>query len=776
MMSKTIRTVLCSILSVVLAAGCFAAAAAGAVSFKDVQKGAWYYDAVTFAVEQGLMNGVGDGKFSPNASADRAMLVTLLYRTEGSPTVLAKTPFTDLKADWYQKSVAWAYANKIVNGLTATAYGPANQLTREQFATILYRYCKDYLELEVGGSAALSGYPDQKKVSGWAKEAMAWANAEGLITGTAKNNKVYLDPQGNATRAQMATIFQRFDGYRARLEQQAPEQELPIAPPIEQPCDFSGEPIHTYGTMGEQSKHFYLCRADGCTKTKEVPCTVQTEVSPATCKDYGSINYSCAVCGYNQTVVDPSAAPTGHQMGKAIHRESEEGEHFHTAQCQTCSYTEEGACTVTIQNEAPSCTENGGVRYTCPDCNYNEWFSDDAQQPLGHSWSVYAPCEETEGAAPAHMRRCTNAGCGSTEKGNCTVRTETKAATCVEHRKTVESCATCGYSKETVDVNSPLGSHSFTAPPRHTAGEQGSNCAHTYTCANGCGATQNENCTVTTTKTMAAPGKNGTVNYACKKCDYKESVSNPYAPALPYEEGAYKVITYNLKAMYYDPLTGGTKDQRENVVELLKLFDADIIGLQEVDNINSRSWYCDQAKYLADALGYEYYFCETLEWTSGGKVFRYGTAILSRYPIKTAEQFDFAVQSGEERAYSRAVIKFPESDVVFYNTHLCTNSSGSTTGAAAQQFEEVIGAVCTETLPTLLTGDFNLLHNVREQLYDKSKVMSLNAVNYDSALPIDDIYIRNAEYFVDSQSGRGLFLVRENYSDHEMAYGCFKLK
>ncbi|MBQ7971328.1 MAG: S-layer homology domain-containing protein, partial [Clostridia bacterium] len=169
----------------------------------------WYKEAVLFAYNNNLMNGMGENKFKPDDATTRAMLTTILYRYEGEPDVSAKAPFTDLEQDWYKKPINWAHKNEIVKGMTDTTFAPDEKVTREQIATMLYRYA-EYKEMNISQRKALSSFPDGQKVNSWAKEAMEWAYAEGLITGNSINGKVLLDPQGDATRAQIATILMRY--------------------------------------------------------------------------------------------------------------------------------------------------------------------------------------------------------------------------------------------------------------------------------------------------------------------------------------------------------------------------------------------------------------------------------------------------------------------------------------------------------------------------------------------------------------------------------------
>ncbi len=176
-------------------------------SFTDVKAGKWYEEAVYYAAYHGVMSGVGVGKFDPEGTTTRAMVVQVLYNMEGKPDVSSvETPFTDIAGKWYEDAVKWAYQNEVVNGMTPTTFNPEGNITREQFATILYRY-SDYKGYPTAARADLSGYTDANKISGYATDAMSWANALGYIGGMTATTLV---PTGNATRAQMAQIMMRF--------------------------------------------------------------------------------------------------------------------------------------------------------------------------------------------------------------------------------------------------------------------------------------------------------------------------------------------------------------------------------------------------------------------------------------------------------------------------------------------------------------------------------------------------------------------------------------
>ena len=179
---------------------------APAEPFPDVDENDWFYDEVVYVYENGLMNGVENNQFAPNTATNRAMLATILYRLAGQPDVSGDLPFTDVAAGtWYTDAVLWAAQNGIVNGLGENTFAPMNTLTREQLVTMLYRYAEAE-GYDVSAAADLSGYPDAGKVQSWAQEAMTWAVAEGIVEGMDGN----LNPAGNATRAQIATILMRF--------------------------------------------------------------------------------------------------------------------------------------------------------------------------------------------------------------------------------------------------------------------------------------------------------------------------------------------------------------------------------------------------------------------------------------------------------------------------------------------------------------------------------------------------------------------------------------
>ncbi len=177
--------------------------------FNDVKKDDWFYANVKYVYENGLMNGTTETTFAPNDHLTRAMLVTILYRAEGEPEVNNSIPFEDVTADsYYAKAVIWAQQNGIISGVSENEFAPDENITREQIAAIMYRYAqyKGY-DVSVGENTNILSYDDFDSVSEYAISAMQYAVGSGLIKGKSEST---LNPQDNATRAEIATILQRF--------------------------------------------------------------------------------------------------------------------------------------------------------------------------------------------------------------------------------------------------------------------------------------------------------------------------------------------------------------------------------------------------------------------------------------------------------------------------------------------------------------------------------------------------------------------------------------
>lgn len=177
------------------------------MNFEDVSETDWFYESVAYVFDEGLMNGTSATTFSPYLDTTRGMIVTILHRLAGGNAPKDAAPFLDVTSgQYYATAVAWAYENGIVNGYSAEAFGPNDAITREQMAAILMNYAK-FMGYDTTAAADLSKFSDADKISGYAVQSMAWANASGLING--KGGSI-LDPTGNAQRCEVAAILYRF--------------------------------------------------------------------------------------------------------------------------------------------------------------------------------------------------------------------------------------------------------------------------------------------------------------------------------------------------------------------------------------------------------------------------------------------------------------------------------------------------------------------------------------------------------------------------------------
>lgn len=177
--------------------------------YDDITPEAWYHDETVYAIEHGLMNGISERRFDPNGCVSRAMLVTILYRCEGAPDVSGLTnPFVDvLDGQWYAEAVTWAFDNGIVNGVSPSSFAPNRYITREQIAAILYRYAQFKGEdVSVSNPEALAAFPDCDIISAYAVDAVTWTVERGIIKG------IYgtLSSEALAVRAEIAAMLMRY--------------------------------------------------------------------------------------------------------------------------------------------------------------------------------------------------------------------------------------------------------------------------------------------------------------------------------------------------------------------------------------------------------------------------------------------------------------------------------------------------------------------------------------------------------------------------------------
>ena len=260
-------------------------AAESDTGFSDVDAGDWYAEAAAYCRDNGLMAGTGETTFSPDTPMTRGMLVTVLYRLADSPSLENENlgyPFADVPGDsWYADGVYWAQLNGVVSGYSDSNFGPNDPLTREQLAAILWRYA---------GSPAAEGsasFADESGIASWAASAVDWAQESGYISGVGGNR---FDPDGTATRAQVAVILMRYD--QAQTEEPSPE------PAPEEGTDVLVAYFSATGNTENIAEHLVsILDADLYEIVPEVPYTSE------------DLNYSNSDCRANQEQNDPAARP-----------------------------------------------------------------------------------------------------------------------------------------------------------------------------------------------------------------------------------------------------------------------------------------------------------------------------------------------------------------------------------------------------------------------------------------------------------------------------------
>lgn len=179
--------------------------------FYDVRQADWYYEPVGYVYERGLFSGMSAHQFSPGLTMNRAMLMSVLHRLAGAPEVTDGPVFTDVPdGRWYAQAVRWGAAQGITSGTGAGVFNPGGNITREQAVAMMYNYAVKYMGMEFGAGADLSRFPDQDRVSEWARTAMSWAVENGIISGVRSGGSLTLESRRSATRAEMATMLRAF--------------------------------------------------------------------------------------------------------------------------------------------------------------------------------------------------------------------------------------------------------------------------------------------------------------------------------------------------------------------------------------------------------------------------------------------------------------------------------------------------------------------------------------------------------------------------------------
>ncbi len=242
-----------------------------AAAFEDVSEGDWFHSDVLYVYEKGLMSGTAEGVFSPNETMTRAMLVTVLWRLEGKPEG-EKSHFADVaEGTYYNTAVAWAFKENIVSGYDSESFCPDNAVTREQLAAIIFRYAK-YKNYDVSANTDVSRYADAGRISSYALPAFEWANAQGIITGSSETT---LNPEGNASRCQVAAILRRFaDQYTTEESNRDTTQTDEVAAAV-----GGGGSSGTGGSRKTNSSHGDPAQQDQTSETENVSTVPDAVIS-----------------------------------------------------------------------------------------------------------------------------------------------------------------------------------------------------------------------------------------------------------------------------------------------------------------------------------------------------------------------------------------------------------------------------------------------------------------------------------------------------------------
>lgn len=357
--------------------------AANVGKYADVSEDEWYADAVKFVTEKGLMNGVSETAFAPDGTTSRAMIVTILYRAAGSPEAAKENPFEDVPAGaWFTDAVRWASETGVVTGYDEKTFGPDDAITREQLALILFRYA-GWQGADVSKRDDLKAFSDADAVSGWAKEAVQWAVAEGLINGVEKD---VLSPGGSAARAQAAAILMRFLG--------SAEEDLPLALVQSVDCygiDYETNDWELQRTLTYEYENGYPVRferSEPQAEASEVTTFVYTfedDGLPATREDYDEDGVLLRTTAYR------SGSPfdvryqdaSGAQSGMLMYQYGN-GDGYFTLQVGSTYYAPDGEDAVGFTMEEVDSvqvtTANGLLQKTVNSGIYANWNDGDEKQ------------------------------------------------------------------------------------------------------------------------------------------------------------------------------------------------------------------------------------------------------------------------------------------------------------------------------------------------------------------------------------------------------------
>ena len=538
---KAMKTSIGLVLSLLLLFSCVLFPVSAAEHpFTDVPEGSWYSGYVQYVYDNGLMNGTSTTTFSPETTMDRAMLVTVLYRMDGSKKAVGETPFTDVATNgYYYDALVWAYQSHIINGTSNTQFSPHIPISREMMVTIFYRYAQ-YIERDVSKLDSLNVYTDTDSISGYAKTPFMWSVANGVISGTSSTE---LSPVGTATRAQCATVLQRFMEW-TKIENQ-PETEPGTEPDPEVHTHTYTSEVKVEATCTEVGEVVYTCSICDDVYSEVISAKghdyAETVTKP-TCTEKGYTTYKCKNCNHSYTGNQTNA--TGHKWGEWVTTKEPTTSTTGTAErkCSNCGKVEtktldklpeehKHSYTGKVTTEA-TCTKDGVKTYTCS-CgdSYKETI-----KATGHKYSVSSSKAATCTEDGYKNYKCSNCGDTYTETVKATghnyKQSDSKNPTCTEKGYKKYTCSKCNHSY-TEDIKATGHNYKQTDSKNPTCTADG---YKSYKCSN-CGHTYKETIEATGHNYKLTDSKTGSCTtdgykkYTCSKCNhsYTETVKGEHS-------------------------------------------------------------------------------------------------------------------------------------------------------------------------------------------------------------------------------------------------------
>jgi len=569
------RTLALLLITVMLLGNLPTVFAANVCGFTDVKDSDWYGEFVRYVNENSLMNGMSATTFQPNATCTRAMAATVLYRIAGAPSVAEPATFNDLKAAWYRDSVAWAEDEGVANGVGNGRFAPDGLVSREQLLTMIWRFAG---APEADNSNGIGSYPDAGKVSGYAKAAFNWGIENEIING--KDGKlVPAGNATRAEFAKIISVFDKMNEEEEPSEaptvpatEPTESSEAPTVPtteptesserptesseePTEEPTEEATEPtteaptecqhkwnageIVLEATCTKDGKKRYTCQKCGETRDESIEATghnYSAEETPPTCTAKGKVVYTCASCDHSYT---ETIAAKGHDYEISTTPAGCITTGLETGVCTACADSYEKLLSALghdylMTSIAVTCTEPGITTATCKRCDssYTETIT-----PQGHSYgealsSIPGTCT-TDGSATYKCTVCGNQFTETTPAPGHNYESTQTLPTCDQAGSTVYTCSVCEHSY--TETMPPMGHNYESTQTLPTCDQAG---YAMYACSI-CGNSYTETIpplghNYESTQTMPTCDQAGSTVYTCSVC------GNSYTETIPALGHSYK--------------------------------------------------------------------------------------------------------------------------------------------------------------------------------------------------------------------------------------------